>query len=176
MLKDKMEMLKALGAVAGVAGAVAVGVVAWAKKEYRKIAQEAPIDVDNWSQRGDPTAMEAVQTVLIYLFARKGHKISDKPYKIVAENSKNVKGLKTTRRAKENESAVETKGKPPLIVGSMRTYCAQIVSSCGSDVLYNWSHSLCVIQSFPCVQLQAWVLGTSVLPTASYRGHSKRLV
>lgn len=124
MMQEKKEMIKTIAAVTGIVGAAATtAVVVWAKKKYRAIAQEASIDVDGWTQQGDPTAMEAIQTVLMYLFAKKRHQINEKRYRIIAEKSNNVPGLKTTRRAKENESTVDnTEGKPPLIVGSMRKY------------------------------------------------------
>lgn len=122
----KTDTFLKVGAAIGGTVAVAFSFIAvWASKRYQTIIQKdaSAIPIDAYIGKS-PTLMETIQAVLTYTYAKKGHAVTNKsPYSIVAEPSRNIDGLKSTRRAKEGEMPTTSdKPKPPLIIGSMRKY------------------------------------------------------
>lgn len=119
MLKDNAIVEKA-GVVAGVVATVSTIVVLWAKREYRRIIVSQNVQVDEWTN-SSPNAIETVQAVLAYKVASM-YNGTKEAYPIVAQDSKHVEGLQTTRRAKQDDDPVKqsSKTKPPLIIGSIR--------------------------------------------------------
>lgn len=111
--------------VAGGLAVAMVSTVAWAKNTYNKIAKQhaSKIDVDAYIG-SKPTNMEALQCALISTYTKTTRRLNSKPYRLLAQDSTQVEGLKITRRATENETATDTSGgegrKPPLVIGTIR--------------------------------------------------------
>jgi hypothetical protein len=122
-------LIKAGAAIGAVAAIAAATMAIWMKKRYQAILQKdaSAIAIDAYIGE-KPTLMETIQAVLTHMYAKNGHDIKQQGeagYAIVAEPSKNVEGLKSTRRAKKGEKATTTSSTddskpPPLIIGSLR--------------------------------------------------------
>jgi hypothetical protein len=112
------KLLEKAGAVAALVASLVGAVAMYAKREYRSIVASNNVTVDEWTN-SSPSTMEMIQAVIAFKLASRYNK-SDEAYPIAAQESANVKGLLTTRRAKEGESLKSNKTKPPLIIGTMR--------------------------------------------------------
>lgn len=125
-----MELFKSIFLKGGLVGTIVVVVVSVIlarekKDKYERIAKKYPIDSDKYTNE-TPTWTEMMQTVLLheYLNSTSDNKSE---YKIVAEASDQIPGLKVTRRATQNEVVSDAPAdkkteKPPLVVGTIRKY------------------------------------------------------
>jgi hypothetical protein len=124
-MPQREEVVKIAATVGGVAILTAFGVAMWASKKYQHIVQHdaAAIPIDDYMGQ-QPSVVEKIQAVVTFLFAKKGHAVRNsqqRAYHIVATDSKNVQGLKTTRRVPHGEASTTSRSKkPPIIIGSLR--------------------------------------------------------
>lgn len=112
------------GAVATVlSGATFAAVVTWAKRRYKILRQDYPVDIDAYVNQ-KPTLMEKIQCALLRRYLRKARDIRSNneqpPYQIAVDHqAEDLQGLQITRRAHKGETPSKWK-KAPLIIGSIR--------------------------------------------------------
>jgi len=115
-----LVVLAASAVVAGI-GILSAATVSHIKRSYRRLPKL--IKVDEYVGR-EPSVAEALQVLLLLRYTEETRDIATHPYKVVAEPTlPDVPGLMVTRRARKNEAAtVSSKKKPPLVIGTIRTF------------------------------------------------------
>jgi len=115
-------LLLGVGAATVLSGATFAAVARWARRRYKILRQDYPVDIDAYV-RQKPTLMEQIQCALLRRYLRNWRDIdnSDTPYQIAVDHeADDLKGLQITRRAHKGETASAKWKKAPLIIGSIR--------------------------------------------------------
>lgn len=120
-----MSLLIAGTSAAILSGAALAALARWAKRRYRAIRRDYPVDIDEYVGQ-KPTLTEIVQCALLRRYILKTRDVNDRPYRIAVDEASDLTGLQVTRRAKEGEEAASSQRargkwkKAPLIIGSIR--------------------------------------------------------
>ena len=119
-------MVSFLAALLGTVAGTSIGLSAWINRAFSEIANSTALNIDEYVGE-TPGFLDRAQCVLANRGTRATITVHTDPFPIKAEEDENFPGLLRTRNAKKNETATKSqKPKPPLIIGTIRKFVAEI--------------------------------------------------